>query len=30
LRGKNRQLGVLSVADFIVHVKKAVKERALE
>ncbi len=30
LRGSNRQLGVLSVDDFIVHVKQAVEERALE
>lgn len=30
LRGKNRQLGVLSVDDFVTHVEQAVVERALE
>ena len=30
LRGKNRQLGVLAVDDFVAHVEQAVTERALE
>jgi threonyl-tRNA synthetase len=30
LRGKNRQLGVISVGDFVDHVKQAVADRALE
>ena len=30
LRGKKRQLGVLSVADFVTHAQKAITERALE
>jgi len=30
LRGKNRQLGVLPVADFVAYVEKAVAEKALE
>jgi len=30
LRGKNRQLGVLAVEEFIAHVAQAVEERALE
>ncbi|MBN1875970.1 MAG: threonine--tRNA ligase [Anaerolineae bacterium] len=30
LRGKNRQLGIMSVADFVAHAQKAIVERALE
>ena len=30
LRGRNRQLGVLPVAEFITHAEKAIAERALE
>ncbi|MBN1486690.1 MAG: threonine--tRNA ligase, partial [Anaerolineae bacterium] len=30
LRGKNRQLGVLSVAEFIAHAQQAIAERSLE